>query len=153
MRSRWVLVFLMMLFVVGCVHERKQELGSVSISGKALIDGKASGLYDRFKKYWGYRLERKADKAFSLEAPHIQFVTDEKRYKAFVKWFAKGVEKVNIEPYRVKCEKPFYCCIDMKMHFVVKDQKRKDFEGHDCWVKVGEKWWHLIRNPLLGPVL
>ena len=152
MRGRLAFIFLIMLFVVGCVHERKQEVGSVVVSGKSLIDGKALGLYDRFKKYWEYRLERKADKAFSLEAPHIQFVTDKKRYEAFVKWFAKGVEKAEIEPYRVRCEKPFYCCVDMKMHFVV-EKKKKDFEGHDCWVKVGGKWWHLIKNPLLGSVL
>lgn len=138
------LIIIMLIAFLGCERGFKVE------ADKALFK-KAPGLYNTFKQYWTYRSQLDADKSFSLETPYIQFVVPKKAYKAYVNWFKKA-DLVAVKPYKLECEKDFYCCVDMKMVFVIKKDKKQDVrEGHDCWVKVEEKWWHIIRNPFIMP--
>ena len=137
----FVLAFIIMF--LGCGE------GKLKIEGSKELFNKVPGLYDVFKEYWSCRAKLDADNAFKFEAPHIQFMIRKKAYRAYINWFGKATLQA-IEPYKVECEKDFYCCVDMKMDFVIKKDKKHDIrEGRDCWIKVGGKWWHVMRNPLL----
>ena len=141
MFSRWLLISVLVLSLLGCAGMSKQ----VDYSQIKNADAK---LMQRFKTYWYYRLNKKIYKTKKLEAPHIQYIVNDEDYATYMRIYHKKSKIGKIIAFKKTCDKKFYCSIDYKFY-----DKNGNYlsEGKDYWVKVGGKWYHNIYNPLMFP--
>jgi len=108
------------------------------------------GLEAAFNQYWRLMAGKEVKKAFMMEAPYVQEMISEQRYGLYKKLFLKG-EFEEIKVQKMKCGKPFLCCIDCQMTYNVRG-KRQVRGLRDCWVRVESGWYHVFRSPLFFPL-
>jgi len=110
------------------------------------------GLLAAFNQYWTARAAKDEQATFKREAAYIQEMISLKTYQLYLHALSGNAELVDIEILNMQCEKPFLCSVDCKMKYDVKSRTNVR-ESRDIWVKVGDGWYHVVRNPLFFPQL
>ena len=148
-RKGWIgaIIFagLLALLIAGC--------GSTSTLVKQSDKLEApDGLLVAFNQYWTARAKKDEQATFKREAAYIQEMISLKTYQLYLHALSGNAELVEVEILDMQCEKPFLCSVDCKMKYDVKSRINVR-ESRDIWVKVGDGWYHVVRNPLFFPQL
>jgi len=148
MRTRWVLIFTLVLGVLaGCAPLTPRIVFEKDVSLKG-----NEPLVQTFQRYWAYRVKEKVNDAFKLEAPYVQEMVSPGRYRNYLRLYGKGrLKAVNI--YAVHAETAHSLCLDCRGLYQPEGKKEETRDFQDCWVEVNGKWYHALKNPLLFPRL
>lgn len=106
-----------------------------------------------FAGYWTKRFA-KADpeELMALEAPHFQEMVALQRYQAFMQNLPQGsIQEIEIASAMQVTEHLFV--ISMRISYICSKGEQRAFSLRDRWVQVQEKWYHLLRDPMIFPGL
>ena len=103
------------------------------------------GLLRAVTLYWEARIERDHRKAFYLEAPYFQEVVLFDYYETYLKFFEKTPLK-RIKIKKISCPNGNICELIMELHYADSTRGLKDW-----WIKIKNKWYHVIKDPLFFP--
>ena len=79
-------------------------------------------------------------------------MVSEDRYGFYLNAMVGKAELSDIEVLGIQCEQPYYCCINCRLVYDAKGRK-EERNLRDCWVKVGNAWSHVLKNPMIFPQL
>ena len=154
---------LILLFLgVSCTEQGKEHQSiddkiSYELDYNLQGDTKASQFWPNpelkkaFASYWEYRFKLNMDKAWELEAPHVQFLGSKDAYKRFYsKTMQKKLSSVQLtEVQKIHSDLLAIVC---QLQMGEGDQdKTSDILDH--WVRVDGKWYHLPKNPIIFPFM
>ena len=103
-------------------------------------------LKKQVKDYWVTRAKKDFKRLYLMEAPYIQFLAPFKIYKIYL---SNTIKPIEIKIQHAQCKKykqGTYC--DLYLKLKEKDSNKIIFI-HDYWVLVGDKWYHIIKDPLV----
>lgn len=100
-------------------------------------------------KYWGLRMHGPSESAWAMEAPYFREMVQESKYMGFLEAYA-GSELTGIGIYDIQRKTDHLVIIQCGISFVKNGKKGEFFIG-DRWVKVGNKWYHVLQDPILFP--
>jgi hypothetical protein len=109
-------------------------------------------LKNRFARYWVLRMDMQADKAFAMEAPHVQFMVPEGRYQVYVEKIAAS-DLINTEILEVEKINQFLYEVKFQLHLRNPEGQTDKFFHRDRWVEVDGKWYHVLRDRFIFPEL
>lgn len=148
MRTRWVLILTLVCGVLaGCAPPAPRVVLEKDVS---LKDN--PGLVQVFQRYWAFRVKENVNEAFALEAPYVQEMVAPGRYRNYLRLYGKGRLK-EVQIYALHAETAYSICLDCRGVYQPEGKKEETRDFQDCWVKVNETWYHVLKNPLLFPRL
>jgi hypothetical protein len=103
-------------------------------------------LKEAFVTYWTLRSKRDYQASFKMEAPYIQEVAPMPIYRTIA-----ASEKVAIERLAlldIQWENDAYYTVGMNLHFARRDGIPSHVYVGDRWVKAGNRWYHVIKDPI-----
>jgi len=140
---------LLLLLIVGlgygCAGYRR-----IPVKNVAVLDDQV-GLMASFSQYWRFVAGKEVEKTFVCEAPYVREILGKDAYVLYQNLFMKA-DLQEVEVLGVTCERSFLCCVDCRLTYVV-DGKKEVHERRDRWVQVGDRWYHVLKNPMLFPQL
>ena len=147
-------LFLSLVFL-GCTGVQTTTPESANITYH--LDGtKAQGiswpdeaLQEVFKQYWSSRLRGAVETIWPMEAPYFREMVDKNKYEAFVNAYAPS-ELTGIEIWSIEPETDHLVMIRCEISYAKNGKSEKFFIG-DRWVRVGDKWYHIVHDPILFP--
>lgn len=108
-------------------------------------------LKDAFARYWGNRFSGTAKEGFKMEAPHFQDLVSEGHYTRFTRNAAindlRAVRILGIDD-----EGEYLRVIKCKLILELPDGQKSEAGIRDRWVFVGDRWYHLIKDPFFFPL-
>ena len=139
---------------VGCAPLKAKEASPTKLTyhdGKTRenISWPGDGLREEFERYWSSRFSGLWKETWAMEAPYFVEMTTEKKYENFIKAHIAShlsrieiwsIEKQTNELLTIRCEISYE-----------KAGEAKTFFTKDTWVKVRDKWYHVIHDPILFP--
>jgi len=152
-------IFLMAAVLSSCasLSEPKVEKINLVYTGtpESKIDPKTfwvdSELKKTFEKYWAIRYTKDMSKqSFLMEAPHFQEMVDEQRYNVYTgnAWQNKPVE-IRLQRITKDTDSLYTIVVDFYIRMANGESSNVSFA--DQWIKVREKWYHLIKDTLFFP--
>ncbi|MGE0086275.1 MAG: hypothetical protein AB7S75_17845 [Desulfococcaceae bacterium] len=144
-------IILFIVFVFGGCASQKAMISYSSGSAAGLWPDKK--LEDAFSSYWWWRFQGPVEKIFSFEAPYFQEMVPHNNYNiamtAFIRNELKDIEVYNIQ--KAEGAEHLYV-VENKIRFVDTLGKEREMDIPDLWVYAGEKWYHVIKDPVLFPM-
>lgn len=151
---RWILIILMAMtaLFLGSCSQRLTQLKppiTVTYAEEVVLDARLQSL---FYRYWAHRLAGLSDQAFELEAPYFQDAANRMRYAEYTKQ-ASGVDMVDIKVREVNKKTDHLYQIHCRFRYKMNGGGEKDWFIIDRWVKVEDRWYHVVYDPILFPLL
>jgi hypothetical protein len=85
-----------------------------------------------------------------MEALFFQEMVPPDRYHAFVQG-GKPNQLLSVEIQGLERLTEYFVVIDCTLRFKMKNGELKETFLQDRWVHSGDKWYHVIRNPIIFP--
>ena len=156
MRDRFTIflsLFLAMAFF-GCAAWQTKETPLVKLtyhdSKKAEnVLWPGNGLKQEFERYWSSRFDGLWESTWLMEAPYFQEMTDQKKYKDFIKAHIDS-HLLGIEIWSIEHETDNLVVIRCEISYQKQGESKKFF-NKDKWVRVRDKWYHIIQDRILFP--
>lgn len=110
-----------------------------------------SALRKTFERYWAVRYTKDMSQAsFAMESPYFQEMVDEQKYNVYI-----GSAYLNIPTeirlQRMTKETDNLRNIDFVLQLKLTNGEIQDVFFTDTWLKVREKWYHVLKDPLVFP--
>ena len=151
-----LLCLLLSLLLFGCVGmqtttQSSPEKITYHLDGKSSqgISWPDEQLIGEFEKYWRLRLAGQSESTWAMEAPYFKELTSEKKYDAYIESYTGG-ELTGIEIWNIERETNNLVIIRCEITYEKNAKSAKFFIG-DRWVKVRNKWYHIVHDPILFP--
>ncbi len=147
---------LALIVISGCTHEEQDKGTDLAVdfdivfSGDKDSDWPDSRLEERFTDYWALRFKGDAYGIYRMEAPYLQALIPEGQYRNYVRGTARNTLS-KIEIFDISLRSDNFVEISMTLHFVTDGGREQSTCRRDRWVKTGEEWHHVIRDPLFFP--
>jgi hypothetical protein len=103
-----------------------------------------------FGHYWHLRFEGLSEQSWPLEALFFQEMVPAARYHAFVQG-GKSNTLLAVEIQGLEHLSAYCVTIACVLRFKMKNGELKETFTKDRWVFSGEKWRHVLRNPVIFP--
>ena len=103
-----------------------------------------------FGHYWYLRFEGLSEQSWPMEALFFQEMVPAARYHAFIQ-SGRSNKFLSVEVQGLERLSEYFVVIDCVLRFTMKSGERKETFIKDRWVYAGEKWHHVIRNPVIFP--
>lgn len=154
----WVGVLLIAgsLALTGCGHIKQQgEQGLARDSKIAYVNGQdfawpQSELKEKFASYWEMRFQGTVEEIYEMEAPYFQELVPFGKYRNYVKGTQRNTLQ-GIKIFEIRQITDSYAEISMRLQFEQEGGKQETSDRKDRWVKAGDTWYHVIRDPIIFP--
>lgn len=158
--NRWAAVlFLSIMTVMGCTGASSQVKVKPAL---LLYDETPKGeniwpdkkLEKRFREYWSFRFaDGMRKELFSMEAPYIQEMADEKKYMGYIKGSWRS-ELVDIQIKNVEARTEKLCFVECLVQAsALPDSEKRTVYIKDWWVYAKEDWYHVLEDRFFFPEL
>lgn len=135
----------------GCTHGNKQKQ-IVEIELEAYENNKTEWpdkkLKDTFRNYWWTRFNEQFKKSYELEAPHVKSIVNKKRYQSYAMTL-KSAKLQKIEIIEIKKKTNCLYVVNCYLRYIGKNKKVSKDGRSDLWVKLDNRWFHVLNNPLI----
>jgi hypothetical protein len=105
-------------------------------------------LEERFQEYWFDRFAGRVEEAYQIETPYFREMISLGKYNNYVKHTSKN-KLVNMEIQEIAKETKFLVNVSCTIQTQVGNDRPVSTQIMDRWVLVGEKWYHIIKDPIL----
>ena len=152
----FVMVLLVCVLSGGCstLSCQVQPQASITYSQDCNITREQSWpddrLKDAFAVYWALRFTGPIEDAFAFEAPYFQEMVGAKRYGALLRGTLMNVLD-EVEVRDLVRESEYLYEVHCAIRFTRPDGGKKQMFYRDLWVYAGDRWYHILRNPILFP--
>lgn len=142
---RITLLSLLIFLFIGCATRNINVVKNTEVKTDTRV-------IDRMSKYWSFRDINDYSAAYEMEAPFVREMLTFDKYKNYIKMFHGETDVAKIDILSYDKQKNYYGCLNMDVLFIKQSgNDKRNFD--DCWVKVNNTWYHVLRNKLLFPFL
>ncbi len=134
-------------FLTGCAKQKEKQVPRFS-SWSPEADKKADTPFkDAFDEYWLARSKLDWPKLYAMEAPHIKWAYSD---ADFFRKFGRASKVLSVTVLDI--DKLHPKVVDARLKIVVKSSitgREEILYPRDRWIKVGGRWYHVWKIPLL----
>jgi hypothetical protein len=105
------------------------------------------GLKEAFLRYWTLRSEGAYEKTLKMEAPYLQEIVPMALYKNYVAPERTKITRVDL--IHVQREEDNHCFVAMNLLVMNDGKAEKAVSLRDEWVKTADRWYHVIKDPVM----
>jgi hypothetical protein len=107
-------------------------------------------LKDKFKEYWGYRLEGDAEQSLMREAPYAREMLVLEQYNGFIRG-VRNRKWAGIQIAKIVWKTKQLIYVDFDLQYRDDENKMVNIYFHDPWIIMGNQWYHAFKDPVILP--
>ena len=136
------------LLICGCATSVDKRISMVYAQNIEYREWPDKILEKRFQEYWFNRFDGRVEDAYQIESPYLQEMIHLGKYNTYVKQTTRN-KLANVEIQEITKETDSLISISCAIRTQSGVDRPVSTPIIDRWVFVGEKWYHVINDPIL----
>ena len=144
-----ILLCISLAMSTGCAMAPDKMVDMAYVQENIVSQWPDNKLENQFRTYWSKRFTGPVEDGYNMENPYFREMVSLGKYRRYVQNATKN-RLLKMEIREIERVSDYMVKVECAALIQSSDGKPEEVMMADRWIFVDQKWWHVIRDPLLS---